>query len=456
MNSMLEQKIKDKKAVISVLGLGHVGYPMASLFAKNGFCTIGFDVAEKRLNDIIQGKTLEEIYPLLPTTDVAKEKVLEDITKRLTLSRKEQILGNADIFVVAVPTPLKENETPNLIFLENTCKTISKFIKPGVLVIIESTIYPGATEEIVKPLLEKSGFRAGIDFYLCYSPERIDPGRIDWNIQNIPKIVGGINKKSCDLGCMLYSQIVSKVVPVSSLKVAEATKMLENLFRSVNIALIYDITKLFEKLEIDIWETITAASTKPFTFMAHYPGPGVGGHCIPKDPFYLLYKARKTGVNVEFIEEAAAINQSMPLYIIHMVEETLRTKDKTINDSSFGVLGVTYKKDVADTRRTPAKTIINELSRLSDKVTVFDPYVSESFGAENGSFEETLSNKDCIILVVDHSYFRKNEIERKINDLSPNCCLIDTRNFFLVNKLKESITYRCLGKPFRIPKLNIG
>jgi UDP-N-acetyl-D-glucosamine dehydrogenase len=446
----LQEKIKNKDAIISVLGLGHVGFPLASLFAKNGFKTVGFDVDEKRLNEIIQGKSVEELGALLPTDNFLREKVLADIFEKLTLSRKEQNLENIDIFVVAVPTPLKENETPNLQFLENTCKTISKFLRAGSLVIIESTIYPGATEEIVKPILENSNLRAGADFYLCFSPERIDPGRLEWNVQNIPKIVGGIDKSSCDIGCLLYAQIISKVVPVSSLKVAEATKMLENVFRSVNLALIYDITKLFEILGIDIWETIEAASTKPFTFMAHYPGPGVGGHCIPKDPFYLLYKARKMGINVEFIQEAAAINQSMPLYIIHLVEETLKKQNKNIHDSSFGILGLTYKKDVADIRRTPAKILINELAKSCKNLKTFDPYVIESFGGDSGTFEETITNRDCIILLVDHSYYRNNEIEKKINELSPNCCLIDTRNFINIDKLSKSVIYRCLGKPFTV------
>jgi len=447
---LLAKKIKNKDAVISVLGLGHVGYPLASLFAKSGFQTIGFDIDEKRLDDIFYGKAIEEINPLLPIDINAKKALMADIFSRLTLSKKEVALKGVDVFVVTVPTPLKENQTPNLLFLEDTCRIISKFLRSGSLVIIESTIYPGATEEIVKPLLEKTNLRAGVDFYLCYSPERIDPGREEWTVQNIPKIVGGINDASCDIGCLLYSQIISKVIPVSSLKVAEATKMLENVFRSVNLALIYDISKLFEKLGIDTWETIKAASTKPFSFMPHYPGPGVGGHCIPKDPFYLLYKARKMGVDIEFIEQAAAINQSMPLYIIHLVEETLKTANKTIQASSFGILGVTYKKDVADIRRTPAKTIITELNKTSGKLTVFDPYVTESFGANPGTFESSITNKDCIILLVDHSYFRKNNIEQKITELSPNCCIIDTRNFFIVNNLSKSIIYRCLGKPFTV------
>ena len=444
---MLKQKIKNKTVVVAILGLGHVGYPMSSLFAKNGFQTIGYDIDSKRLEDIANGRIISELTSLLPSDESKRQIVLSEITKNLNVSNEENILKSADVFVVDVPTPLKENETPNLIFLENTCKTISKFVRKETLVIIESTIYPGATEEIVKPLLENSGLRAGQDFYLSFSPERIDPGNKKWNLEVIPKIVGGLNKKSVDVASFLFSQIVETVVPVSSLKVAEATKMLENIFRSVNIALVNDLSKFFEKLGIDIWETIDAASSKPFGFMPHYPGPGVGGHCIPKDPFYLLYKAKKMGINVEFIEEAAAINRNMPFYILHIAEETLKTINKTMQDSSFAVLGVTYKKDVLDLRRTPSKTVIEELSKVSKNVMTFDPLTSESFDTKSGSLEETIIDKDCIILLVNHSYFRDNNIEEKINNLAPKCCLIDSRNFIDVTQLKRSIIYRCLGKP---------
>ena len=447
MIEMLKQKIKNRTAVVAVLGLGHVGYPMSSLFAKNGFQTIGYDISCKRLDDITQGKVISELTSILPTDEVQRKKIISEVSKNLKVSNEEEILKNADVFVVDVPTPLKENETPNLIFLENTCKMISKFLRKDTLVVIESTIYPGATEEIVKPLLEESNLHAGDEFYLSFSPERIDPGNKKWNLEVIPKIVGGINKESGDVACLLFSQIVEKVVPVSSLKVAEATKMLENIFRSVNIALINDLSKFFEKLGIDTWETIDAASTKPFGFMPHYPGPGVGGHCIPKDPFYLLYKARKMGTSLEFIEEAACVNRNMPLYVVHLAEETLKIRGKNMQDSSFAVLGVTYKKDVLDVRRTPAKTVITELSKSSKEIMTFDPLTAETFGTKSGTLEETIKGKDCIILLVNHSYFRDNKIEDKINELSPNCCLVDTRNFIDSKKLKKSILYRCLGKP---------
>jgi nucleotide sugar dehydrogenase len=444
---MLKQKIKDKTVIVAILGLGHVGYPMASLFAKNGFQTIGYDINPKRLNDINQGKVISELSSILPKEKTKMKNVLSTITKNFFVSAEENMLKNADIFIVDVPTPLKEDETPNLVFLKKTCETIKKNLKKDNLVIIESTIYPGATEEVVKPLLETSGLIAGKDFFLSFSPERIDPGNKKWNLELIPKIVGGLNKESLDVASSLFSQIIEKVIRVSSLKVAEATKMLENIFRSVNIALINDLAKFFEKLGIDTWETIGAASSKPFGFLPHYPGPGVGGHCIPKDPFYLLYKARKMGTNLEFIEEAACINRNMPLYVVHLAEETLSKRNKLLENSSFAVLGVTYKKDVLDLRRTPSKTVITELCKTSKNVFVFDPLTKESYGGTNGTLEEVIKEKDCIILLVNHSYFRENELESKINDLAPNCCIIDTRNFIDSKKLKKSILYNCLGKP---------
>jgi UDP-N-acetyl-D-glucosamine dehydrogenase len=444
---MLEQKIRDKTSVVAVLGLGHVGYPMASLFAENGFRTIGYDVDANRLRDIQQRIVFSEIESLLPVDEIDRLKKIAEISKNLKITHEEEHLGDADIFIVDVPTPLNEKEIPNLTFLENTCKTISRFLEKGNLVIIESTVYPGATKEIVKPLLEESGFRAGRDFFLSFSPERIDPGNKKWSLKSIPKIIGGIDEKSTSLTSLLFSQIIQSVVPVSSLEVAEAAKMLENIFRSVNIALINDLSKFFAKMGIDTWETISAASTKPFAFLPHYPGPGVGGHCIPKDPFYLLYKARKKGLNIEFIEEAAYINKNMPLYVIYLAEEALKIRNKKLHDSSFGVLGITYKKDVLDIRRTPAEIVITDLMHTSKEVMAFDPLTDQTFGAKTGSLVETIKDKDCIILLVDHSYFREKKIEERINEMAPNCCLIDTRNFINSSKLKKSILYKCLGKP---------
>lgn len=445
---MLHKKIKEKSARIAILGLGHVGFPLAMLFAKKGFKTLGFEINPERIKTI-RNEWIHSVIDYLSYSVEGEEKIILKF-KNLLISNDEKILKDTDIFIVAVPTPLKEEYIPNLSYIEKACKLISKFIKKDSLVVIESTLYPGATEEIVKPLLEKSGLVAGKDFYLCFSPERIDPGNKKWKIENIPKIIGGLDKKSKELGVLLYLQIVEKVVPVSSLKVAEATKILENLFRSVNIALIYDLTRVFEKMGIDIWEVIEAASTKPFAFIAHYPGPGVGGHCIPKDPLYLLYKVRKMGLNLKFIEEASEINRNMPLYVLHLVEETLEKKGKKLRDSKMGVLGVTYKKDVKDLKGAPAKIIIEELLGVSKEVIVFDPLVEEAFGAKRGSFEEAIKDRDCIILITDHTFFKKNKLEEKINKFSPFACVIDTRNFINSKKLKKTITYRCLGKPFNL------
>ena len=446
---MLELEILNRTAKIAVIGLGCVGYPLASLFAKKGFLTAGYDINKKRLKDIKQGTVQKELSSLLPHDRNKRIRTTEEISKKLLVSNNEQILKEANIFVVTVPTPLKLNQTPNLTFLENACRIISKFLQKGCLVIIESTIYPGATETVIKPILEKSTLKAGRDFYLCFSPERIDPGNTKWRMEKIPKIVGGIDSSSLEVGCLFYSQIFEEIVPVSSLKIAEAAKMLENLFRSVNIALINELSKAFEEMEIDIWETIEAANTKPFAFLPHYPGPGVGGHCIPKDPLYLLYAARMIGTNIKFVEEASTINRDMPFHILHLIELALRSKNKSISDSSFAVLGVTYKKDVPDVRQTPAKLLITELMKYSNEVMVFDPFCSETYGAKKGNMENAIRDKDCIILMVDHSYFKNNHLEQKINELSPYSCIIDTRNFIDPKKLKKSVVYRCLGKPFK-------
>ena len=446
---MLELEIRNRTAKIAVIGLGRVGYPLASLFAKKGFPTTGYDIDKKRLMDIKQGIMLKELSSLLPDNTIERIRTIEEISENLLISNDEQVLKKGKIFVVTVPTPLKTNQTPDLSFLESACRLITKFLQKGSLVIIESTIYPGATETVIRPILERSSLVAGTDFYLCFSPERIDPGNPKWSIEKIPKILGGVDNSSLRAGCLLYSQIFEKVVVVSSLKIAEAAKMMENLFRSVNIALVNELSKVFEEMEIDIWETIEAANTKPFGFLPHYPGPGVGGHCIPKDPLYLQYAARRMGINIKFVEEAANINRNMPFHILHLSELALRRKNKHIIDSSFAVLGVTYKKDVADVRQTPAELVITELIKHNNEVMVFDPFCSETYGAKRGNMENTIRDKDCIILMVDHSYFKNNHLEQKINELSPYSCIIDTRNFIDSKKLKKSVFYRCLGKPLK-------
>ncbi len=430
---MLKEKIARRSAVIAILGLGYVGYPLACLFSKAGFKVIGYDVEKSRLQAITENKVnWAEGYShnkeLFQATDNPNDII------------------SADIFIITVQTPLKTNNTPDLSYVESAADIVRQNLSPGKLVILESTTFPGTTEEVLKPILEKSGLVAGEDFYLVFSPERIDPGNPIWRTENIPKIVGGLNTESRELAVELYSTIVQRVVPVSSPRAAEAAKVMENVFRNINIALVNELAKVFDKLGIDVWEVINAAATKPFSFMPHYPGPGVGGHCIPKDPFYLSYKAKKEGIDLRFIELAGSINQSMPFYVLHLLKELLHKHGKDLQKAKIGVLGVTYKRDVPDLRDTPSKVIIEELLKSAAEVQVFDPMSSETFGARTAGYEEVLKDKDCILLLVDHSYFRKNSIENIINKLSPDTCVLDTKNFFRVDLFAPTVKYKCLGR----------
>jgi len=430
---MLKEKIQDKTAKICIIGLGYVGYPLACLFSKN-YQTTGYDVDRKKIDDIKNRKFCIKEY--------------EHSSKFIPTNNPDD-LKDGDAFFIVVPTPLKEGHLPDLKYVKNATKTISQYLKKENIVIVVSTTYPGTTEEVVQPILEKSGLKAGQDFYLCYCPERIDPGNERWRMEDIPTIIGSINKESQELACLLYSNILTstdKIIPVSSLKTAEATKIFENVFRNINIALINESAKLFGKLGIDTWEVIKAASTKPYGFLPHYPGPGVGGHCIPLDPFYLAYKAKKNGMDTRFIELAGDINKSMPYYIVSLVSDGLKKIGKKIRNSKIGVLGTSYKKNIPDTRETPSKIIIEELTDDGADVYVFDPHNDETFGGKKSDFIETVRDKDCIILLVDHEYYRKNKIEELISKNSPNSCVIDTKNFIKPELLSKTNYYRCLGK----------
>ncbi len=419
-----KRKIANRKIIISVIGLGYVGFPLACLFSQKGFKVIGFDRDKDKIKKINSGKVdwsnWKSTYKnFIPTFD-------------------EKILDGSDIFIICVQTPLKKYR-PDLTYIKDASSLVSRYLKRGNIVIIESTLYPGAVEEVVKPILESSGLQAGKDFFLGYSPERIDPGNKKWKIENIPKIVSGINKESKELVKKLYSTVIKKVVPVSNIKTAEAVKMVENVFRNVNISLIYELSLFFEKIGIDTWEVIKAASTKPFGFMPHYPGPGIGGHCIPKDPYYLLFKARKSGCKLKIVEEALKVSEKMPEHIIELVKKNVK------KGSSIAVLGVTYKKNVPDIRRSPAEKIIRGLKKSGYNVFVFDPLVNETFGGKKcKKLKEAIKGKKCILLLVDHNYFK--ELEEKINKFSPSSVVVDTRNFINPNKLTKSIRYVGLGK----------
>jgi UDP-N-acetyl-D-glucosamine dehydrogenase len=427
----LSDKIEENSATIAVMGLGHVGYPLASLFSNIGFPVIGYDI------DKLKAKRHDE-------------KIVMDgysVSSSFTATNDPAMLKKADIYLITVPTPLTKHDLPDLSFITSASETIATTLDRGKLVILASTTYPGATEKIVRPILERTSLVAGEDFYLCYCPERYDPGNKNMRIENTPHIVSGINEESRELAVRLYSKIVGKdnVIRMSSLKSAEATKILENVFRNVNIALINETAKIFEKMGIDTWEVIQAASTKPEAFLVHYPGPGVGGHCIPLNPYYLSYAARTYGMECRFIELAGDINTSMPYHVVFLIRDILEKKGLSTCGAKVSVLGVTYKKNISDTRESPAEVLIRELIQEGTDVYVFDPHTTETFGGKSvKNMEEAIRGKDCVALIVSHNEFKN--IEETINMINPEICVIDTRNFIKSELLKKTVTYRCLGK----------
>jgi len=341
----LIKKIKSKDVHIGIIGLGYVGLPLVIEFCKKGFSVTGFDIDSKKIDSLKQGKSyikhigdsrIKQCYTLFkPTTDFSK-------------------LSNMDCTILCVPTPLSKNREPDMTYVFNTTKTIAHYLRKGQLIVLESTTYPGTTDEDMRAILEETGLKAGVDFYLAYSPEREDPNNKDFSVRTIPKVVGGYTETCLAIAKALYDSIIVKTVPVSSTKVAEATKLLENIYRAVNIALVNEMKMLFDRMGIDIWEVIEASKTKPFGFQAFYPGPGLGGHCIPIDPFYLTWKAREYDFRTRFIELAGEINTNMPYYVVQKVEWVLNKFKKSINGSKILILGMAYKKDVDDKRGSPS------------------------------------------------------------------------------------------------------
>ena len=339
----LKDKIRDRKARVGVIGLGYVGLPLAVEFAKKGFDVTGFDVDASKIGEINAGRS----YILDVKTDEVKECV---DAGRLRATSDMSHLKDMDAIDICVPTPLRKTKDPDLSYVVQAVDAVKKHLKKGQLVILESTTYPGTTDEVVQPALEENGLKAGADFFLAFSPERVDPGNESFSTRTIPKVVGGVNRESTDLASDLYGAIVETVVPVSSTQVDEMVKLLENTFRAVNIGLVNEIALMAHRMNIDVWEVIDAAGTKPFGFMPFYPGPGLGGHCIPIDPFYLSWKARQSGFECRFIELAGHVNSSMPGFVVERIGEALNTKKKAINGSRIHMLGVAYKKDVSDMR----------------------------------------------------------------------------------------------------------
>ncbi|MFH0948425.1 MAG: nucleotide sugar dehydrogenase [Elusimicrobiota bacterium] len=419
----LKEKIEKKKAVVSVVGLGYVGLPLAMEFASGGFRTIGLDVDEKKISSLKNGKSYIKHIPSESIKNLIR-------LGRIEVSSDFSELKNCDCVIVCVPTPLTVMKEPDMSFVVQTSEMIAKYLHSEQLIILESTTYPGTTDEVVKPILEKTGFKAGTDFYLAFSPEREDPGNKNFTTKTIPKVVGGINKISTELASVLYGSVLDKVVPVSSMKVAESTKMLENTFRAVNIAMINEFKILFDKMGFDIWEVIEASKTKPFGFMPFYPGPGWGGHCIPIDPFYLSWKAKQYNFPMKFIELAGEINTKMPEYVVEKLQDALNEKGVALKNSEILILGMAYKKNSDDIRESSSLELVEILEKKGAVVSYNDPYIPKIPKMRRHKIEKTstaiteknLIKFDAVLISTDHSCYDYDFI------LKNSKLIIDTRN----------------------------
>ena len=407
----LEQRLEEKSAVVAVVGLGYVGLPLAVAFAQAGFNVVGFDVQQKRVDLVNKGQSY--------IVDVDSRSLSEAVANKLLEATTDQRrLKEVDAICICVPTPLTKTKEPDLSAVIYESEEISKQLQPGQLVVLESTTYPGTTSEVVLPILERSGLKVGRDFHLAYSPERVDPGSKNYNIRNTPKVVGGIDSRSTELAELLYRQVADVVVPVSCPEVAEMTKIFENVFRSVNIALVNELTLLCEKMGISVWEVIDTAASKPFGYMPFYPGPGIGGHCIPLDPYYLANKAREYDFHTRFIELAADINEQMPYYVASRIMEALNARGKSLSDAEVLVLGVTYKKDVGDVRESPSLKLVQLLREKGANLSYNDPYIGNIQIAEENLAsveltDERLSMSDCVVIATDHSCYDYHNIADK-------------------------------------------
>jgi UDP-N-acetyl-D-glucosamine dehydrogenase len=419
----LMSRLELRTARVAVVGLGYVGLPLAETFAWGEYPVVGFDIDPTKIKKLRTGQSYIGHIP--------SERIVELMdTGRFEATTDPTAFEDVDAIIICVPTPLTEAREPDLSYITRTGEMLSKHLRRGQLVVLESTTYPGTTAEVLRPILEKSGLRAGKDFFLAYSPEREDPGNKVFSTRSIPKVVGGIDRASRDLAVALYTPVVANVVPVSSAEVAEACKILENTYRAVNIALVNELKVVFDRMGIDVWEVIEAAKTKPFGFQAFYPGPGLGGHCIPIDPFYLTWVARKFGVNTRFIELAGEVNTSMPHYVVSRVGDALNEVSKPIRGSRICVLGAAYKKDVDDPRESPAFEILELLQQRGAFVSYNDPHIPELPPMRHHSIRlrsepltpEFLAAQDCVLIVTDHSAYQYDWIVR-------HCRLVvDTRN----------------------------
>jgi UDP-N-acetyl-D-glucosamine dehydrogenase len=423
----LLKRIENKEIIVGIIGLGYVGLPLAINFCQNNIKVIGFDIDKSKV-ELLNNKKSYIKY--------ISDLTIQEISNYFRATDDFSLLKEVDFIIICVPTPLDKYRNPDMSYVFNTAKVISKYLRRNQVVILESTTYPLTTEIDLKNILETSGLKAGVDFYLGFSPEREDPGNKQFTFRQVPKIVSGINKESLILISKLYSLVVDEVVEVSSPKVAEAAKLLENIYRSVNIALVNELKMVFDKMGIDIWEVIEAAKTKPFGFQAFYPGPGLGGHCIPIDPFYLTWKAKEYDISTKFIELAGEINTYMPYYVINKTIEVLNKFNKSIFNSKVLILGLAYKKDVDDARESPALKVIDILENNYNCIVDYnDPYIPKSPKFRKYNIlkesveltEQNLKKYDVVIIITDHSVYDPDFIAKNSN------LVIDTRNLIKKN-----------------------
>jgi UDP-N-acetyl-D-glucosamine dehydrogenase len=396
----LQQRIANKTARVGVLGLGYVGLPLAVEFARAGFEVVGIDVQQSKVDHFNSGHSY-----IKDVSDSVFQPLVQ--SGKLRATSDFSVIRDLDTIDICVPTPLRKTKDPDMSFVVAATEAITEYIHPGLLVMLESTTYPGTTDELLLPKLASTGLEVGKDFFLCFSPERVDPGNAKFQTANIPKVVGGITPACTEMGALFYQQALETVVPVSSTRVAEMVKLLENTFRMINIGLVNELAIMCDRMKINVWEIIDAAATKPFGFMPFYPGPGLGGHCIPIDPFYLSWKSKEAGIEARFIELAGYINGRMPEFVVEKIQNALNDATKPIRGSHIHVLGTAYKRDIEDVRESPALDIIMLLQRMGALVTFSDPHVRRI--QMNGKFLDAqemlpcIDVADCVVIVTDHS-----------------------------------------------------
>ncbi|WP_185388527.1 nucleotide sugar dehydrogenase [Listeria newyorkensis] len=417
----MQEKINTKNGTVGVIGLGYVGLPLAIEFAEAGYNVIGFDIHAGKVNQLMQGDSY--------IIDITNQKLATVVqSAHFTPTTDFSKLSEVDAVCICVPTPLTKSQEPDMSYIIAAVTEIKRYMKPGMLITLESTTYPGTTEELIQAEIEALGYRVGEDFFLCFSPERVDPGNKTFQTKNTPKVLGGTTPNCCNLGEALYSKVIDHVYLVSSTKVAEMTKLLENTFRSINIAFINEMAMLCEALDMNIWEVVDAAATKPFGFMKFTPGPGIGGHCIPLDPMYLSWKAKGANFFSRFIELAQETNKKMPEQVIHKISQALNTDYKSIRGSKVLVLGMAYKPDIDDVRESPALEVYELLHKNGADVSYYDPHV-RFFRNEDGTVihseeEARYSEYDAVVILTNHSVFNAIEIVTDAN------LIVDTRNMF--------------------------